>query len=166
MFQDHLGRGLGGILAANTLDKVIVGICDEQSASSQANRGTDLTHQVKVDAVVHEVILAGLDIPGRAKVHAVLTADVLDLLIGTRQAHNTRVEFLQVLAQHLGGIASGVAGNENRQEKLVVLGRLLDLVDDLGHLVQLVRADIGAVGETEVDLQQNDYQHCHPESRA
>lgn len=110
------------------------------------------THQVEVDAVVHKVILARLRILRRAEVHAVLLANVLDLLIGTSQAHNARMELLQVLAQDLGCVTGRIAGNEDREEKLVVLGGLPDLVNDLSHLIQLVRADIGAVGEAKVDL--------------
>jgi hypothetical protein len=102
--------------------------------------------------MVHKVILARLHVLGCAEVDTVLTADVLDLLVGTGQADDARVEFLQILAQNLRGITSRIAGNEDRKEKLVVLGGLSDLVNDLGHLVQLVRADIGAVGEAKVDL--------------
>lgn len=119
---------------------------------SQNHRLVGLTHQVEVDAVVHQVILASLHILGCAEVHAVLAADILDLLVGTSQAHNARVELLQVFPQDLRGITGGIAGNEDREEKLVVLGGFPDLVNDLGHLVQLVRADIRAVSETEVDL--------------
>ena len=124
-----------------------------------------LTHQVKVDAVVNQVILARLDVLGSAKVHPVLTADMLDLLVGASQAHNVWVELLQVCAQHLRGIADRVARNEDRQEGLVILGRLLDLVDDLGHFVQLVRADVGAVSETKVDLQHSQSGLCQQSSR-
>lgn len=120
---------------------------------------SSLTHQVEVNAVVHQVILTRLHILGRAEVHAVLTADVLDLLVGTSQANDTRVELLQVLAQDLRGITGRIAGNEDREENLVVLGGLLDLLNDLGHLVQLVRADIGAVGETKVDLYTAEERH-------
>lgn len=102
--------------------------------------------------MIHQVILARLHVLGRAEVDTVLAADVLDLLVGTGQADDARVELLQILAQNLWGIAGRIAGNEDRKEKLVVLGGLSDLVDDLGHLVQLVRADIGAVGKTKVDL--------------
>ena len=111
-----------------------------------------LTHQIEVDTVVHEVILAGLHVPGSTKVHTVLLADVLDLLVRASQADDARVELLQILAQHLGRITDGIASDENGQENLLIPGSSLDLLDDLGHLVQLVGADIRAVSEAEVDL--------------
>jgi hypothetical protein len=64
------------------------------------------------------------------------------------------MELLEVLAQHLGRVASRVAGDEDGQKHFIVLGLLFDLVDDLGHLVQLVGADIRAMRETEVDLEE------------
>lgn len=114
-----------------------------------------LTHQVKVNTVIHQIVFARLHISGRAKVHAVLTADVLDLVIGAGQADDARVEFLQVCAQHLGCITSGIAGDENWHEDFVVLGGFLDFLDDGGHFVQLVGANIRAMSEAEVDLQRN-----------
>lgn len=110
------------------------------------------THQIKVDTVVHEVILAGLHIPGSTKVHTVLLAHVLDLIVGTSQADDASVELLQILAQHLRRITDGIAGDENGHEDLLIPGSSLDLLDNLGHLVQLVGADIRAVSEAEVDL--------------
>lgn len=112
-----------------------------------------LTHQVEVDTVIHEVVLAGLDILRSTEVHTVLLADVLDLLVCASQADNAGVELLQVLAQHLGRITDGIASNENGHEELLVSGSGIDLIDDLGHLVQLIGADIGAVSEAEVDLE-------------
>lgn len=111
-----------------------------------------LTHQIEVDTVINQVVLARFNIPRRAEVDAVLFANILHLLVGASQTNDARVELLQIFAQHLGAITSRVTGNENGQEKLVILGDLPNLVDNLGHLIQFVGADIGAVGETEVDL--------------
>lgn len=114
-----------------------------------------LTHQVEVDTVVNQVIFASLDIPGSTEVHPVLLADMLDLIIGTSQAHNTGVELLEVVAQNLRAVAGRVTGNEDRHEDLVITSSFVNLVDDLSHLIQLVRADIRAMRETEVDLTNN-----------
>lgn len=103
--------------------------------------------------MIHEVVLAGLDILGSTEVHTVLLADVLDLLVCASQADDTSVELFQVLAQHLGRITDGIASNKNGHEELLVSGSGVDLIDDLGHLVQLIGADIGAVREAEVDLE-------------
>jgi hypothetical protein len=112
-----------------------------------------LTHQVEVDTVIHEVVLPRLHILRGTEVHTVLLAHVLDLFVRASQTDNAGVELLQVLAQDLGGIADRIASNENRHKELLVLSSGLDLLDDLGHLVQLVRADIRAVSEAEVNLQ-------------
>lgn len=77
---------------------------------------------------------------------------MLHLLIRPRQPDNLRMELLQILAQDLGGIANRIAGDKHRQEEARVASRLVDLVDDLGHFVKFVRADIGAMRESEVDL--------------
>lgn len=103
--------------------------------------------------MIDKVILAGIHILGGTEVHTVLFAHILDLLVCTGQADDVGVELLQVLAQHLGGIAGGVTSDENGQEDILALGGGLDLVDDLGHLIQFIGTDIGAVSEAEVDLQ-------------
>lgn len=111
-----------------------------------------LTHQIEVDTVVDQVVLARLDILGCTEVYPVLLADMLDLLVGASQTTDIRVEFLEVFAQNLRSIADRVASNEHGKEQLVVSSSLLDLVNDLGHLVQLVGADIRAMRETKVNL--------------
>lgn len=62
------------------------------------------------------------------------------------------MELAQVLAQHLGRVAGRIAGDEDGTENVSASGGLPDLVDDGSHLVQLIGADVGAVGEAEVDL--------------
>lgn len=102
--------------------------------------------------MVDQIILAGLHILGGAKVDAILPANVLDLLVGTSQANNARVELLQVFTENLGGITGWITSDEHRKEDVLALGGLLDLFDNLGHLVQFIGADIRAMREAEVDL--------------
>lgn len=102
--------------------------------------------------MVHQIVLARLDVLRGAEVHSVLLADMLDLLVRASQADNVGVKLAQVLAQHLGRVAGRIASNEDGAENISTAGSLADLVDDGGHLVKLIRADVGAVGEAEVDL--------------
>ena len=106
-----------------------------------------------VDQVVHP----RLDALGCAEVHAVHLAHGFDLLPRARQADQAGVEFLQVGLQHRGRVAGGVAGDEDGEE-----GRVGgvggwdgdgDEVEHLRHFVKLLRADVWAVGEAEVDLE-------------
>jgi hypothetical protein len=100
--------------------------------------------------MVDEIILALLDHTWRAKVHPVRFAHLLDLLVRARQPNEIRVEFLQVLLEHLGVVARWVACNHEREQDGAAL--LDHFVVHESHLVELVRADIGAVREAEVDL--------------
>lgn len=135
MSRNELRGLLRRVLSSQRLHKVTVGV-----------------HQVKVDAVVDEVVLAGLDVLGRAEVDAVLLAQRLDLVVGSGQADEPGVELGQVLLQGRWVVARRVAGDEDGEEGRVgVLG--LDNVEHLGHLVELFGADVGAAGEAEVDLQ-------------
>lgn len=135
MSRNELRGLLRRVLSSQGLHKVTIGV-----------------HQVKVDAVVDEVVLAGLDVLGRAEVDAVLLAQRLDLVVGSGQADEPGVELGQVLLQGCWVVARGVAGDEDGEEGRVgVLG--FDNVEHLGHLVELFGADVGAAGEAEVDLQ-------------
>lgn len=111
-----------------------------------------LTHQIEVNTVVDQVVFARLDILGCTEVYPVLFADMLDLLVGAGQTTDIRVKFFEVFAQNLRSIADRIASNEHGKEQFVVSSSLLDLVDDLGHLVQFVGANIRAVRETKVNL--------------
>lgn len=108
-----------------------------------------LTHQEKVDRVVYKVVLARLDLLRRGKVYSVLLARLLDIVVGPSQANDILVEVLQIPLNDLRGVPRRIATDEHRPHRLAVL--LLDLVNHLGHLVQLFRADIGAVREAKVD---------------
>lgn len=133
MIKYDLSSLLGAMLAAERLDEVAIGV-----------------HQVEVDAVVDEVVLAGLDVLGGAEVDAVRLADGLDLVVRARQAHEARVELGEVRLQHPGVVARRVARDEDRHHAPRVLR--LHRVEHPRHLVQLLRADVRAVREAEVDL--------------
>lgn len=102
--------------------------------------------------MVDQVVLAGLNVIRSGKVHTVLLADILDLLVCSGQTDNVGVELLQVLAQDLRSVSGWVTGDEDRTHNILSISRLADLVDDSCHLVEFIGANIGAVGEAEVDL--------------
>lgn len=133
MAQNNLGCCLGAVLSAQRLHKVALGV-----------------HQVEVYAVVYQIVLTRSHVLGRAKVHSVRLAHVLDLVVCARQADEGGVEFGQVLLQHLGGVAFRVTGDEDGQDGAGALG--LDQIKHAGHLVEFLRADIGAMGEAKVNL--------------
>lgn len=103
----------------------------------------------------------------RAEVDSIFLAHILDLVPAPRQSDNSRVELLEVCFQYGGGVAGGVAGDEKREERTAVwgwrggeeggggdaggLGRR-DEVDHAGEFVEFFGANVGAVGEAEVDL--------------
>lgn len=110
--------------------------------------------------MIHQIILARLDVLGRGEVHSVLLAHVLDLFICARQSLNLLVELAQILAQDLGRVSRGIAGNEDWPHDLLPAKLLAHLVDDLRHFVEFVGADVGAVGEAEVDLYDTFISNC------
>lgn len=84
------------------------------------------------------------------EVDAVGFAHCPDLLPGAGEADEGGVEFGEVGFDDGGGVAVGVAGDEDRGQDFAALG--FDNVDHLGHLVELVGADVRAVGEAEIYL--------------
>lgn len=135
MIQNNPCRLLGTMLPAQRLHEVALGV-----------------HQVEVDAMVDEVVLAGLNVARRAEVDAVALAHVADLLVGARQPDEARVELGQVRLEDLGVVARRVARDEDRRQR--VGGLRLHQVEHARHLVELFRADVRAVREAEVDLSQ------------
>ena len=134
MLEDDAGRALRRVLSADALDEVAFGI-----------------HHVEVDAVVDQVVLlAGLQILRRGEVDPVDLACVFDLLPGARQALDLGVELGQVGFEDGGRVAGGIDGDEERFEG--VGGAGVEDVDCGGEFVEFVGADVGAVGEAEVDL--------------
>lgn len=108
-----------------------------------------LTHQVEVDAVIHQVILPRLHIRRGREVHPVRLAHILDLLPCAGHAQNIRMELCQIPSDNLRRISRRIARDEHiLHDACAVL--LFDLINHAGHLVQLFRADIRAVGEAKV----------------
>jgi hypothetical protein len=108
------------------------------------------THEIEVYAMIDQVILPRLHCRRRAKVHAVLLARLLDVLVRACQAQDGWVELGEVLLQHFGRVARRVAGDHEGDHDIAAL--LLDFVVHKRHLVELVGADVGAVREAKVDL--------------
>lgn len=133
VIQNDSSSLLRGVLSAQGLDKVALRI-----------------HEVKVDAVINQVVLSWLNILRCAKVDTVLLAESLDLVVCARKANELVVELAEVLLKRGRVVTGGVAGNENGEESIG--GLLLDDIEHGGHLVELFGADIGASGEAEVDL--------------
>lgn len=113
-------------------------------------------HQVKVYAVVNQVILAGLHISRRAEVHPILLAQILDLVICSRQANKLGVELGEVALERRGVVAGRIARHKDGQ-KLVVGDLGIDNVQHAGHLVEFFGADVGAASESKIDLAELDY---------
>ena len=102
--------------------------------------------------MIDQIILTRLNILRRTEINPILLANMLNLVISTRQAQNPRMELLQISAEDLGRISGRIAGDENRLEDFIVLSLCTDAVNDSSHFVELIRTDIGAVSEAEVDL--------------
>ena len=102
--------------------------------------------------MIHQIILPRLHIPRGTEIHPILLAHIAHLLVRARQADDIVVELPQVVLQDLGRVARRITRDEHRQEDILALGLRLHVVDDGGHFVELVGADVGAVGEAEVDL--------------
>ena len=129
-----------------------------------------LTHQVKVNTMVHQIILSGLHPVRRTEVNTVLLTHIPNLLPRPRQPNDPRVELLEIALQHYRGVARRVAGDEEREHGLPGKGRRVgivengfgnrvaagrgggDDVDDFGEFVELFGADVRAVREAEVYL--------------
>src|SRR5690606_11146426 len=70
-----------------------------------------------------------------------------ELLGSPGQTYEARVELVQELAQDLGCVALGVDGHEDHHRRLGDLGKLIEGLGDLG---EMHRADVGAVRVAEV----------------
>lgn len=108
------------------------------------------THQIEVDTVINQVVLARLDVLGGAEVHAIRFTCILDLLVGACQADEVRMELCQVFLEHLGVVACRIACDHDGEDDVSAFGD--DFVVHESHFVELVGADVGTVSETKVDL--------------
>lgn len=100
--------------------------------------------------MIDQIILPRLHSGWCAKVHTVLLARLLDVLVCACQAQDRRVELGKVFLQDFGRVARGVASYHERSHDIATL--FFDFLVHEGHLIEFVGADIGAVGEAEVDL--------------
>lgn len=99
--------------------------------------------------MIHQIILPGLHIRRRRKVHPVRLANILHLLPRPRHAQNILMELRKIPANNLRRIPRRITANKHiPHNALAVL--LFHLVDHAGHLVQLLGADVRAVREAEV----------------
>lgn len=133
MIQNDSSSLLRRVLSAQCLDKVALRV-----------------HEVKVDAVINQVVLSWLDILWRAEVDTVLLAESLDLIVCARKTDELLVELAEVLLERGRVVTGGVAGNENGEKSIG--GLLLNDIEHGSHLVELFGADIGASSEAKVDL--------------
>lgn len=133
MVQDKCSSLLRRVLSTQCLNKITLRI-----------------HEVEVDAVVHQVVLSGLNVLRCAEVDAVLLAEVLNLIVCTSQANKLVVELAEVFLERLWCITSRVAGNEDGEK--CAGGLLFHNVQHGRHLIELFGADIGASGKAKIDL--------------
>jgi len=120
--------------------------------------GVQRTHDEKIYAMIHQVVLAGLEFWGSGEIDSIDFASTLDLFVVTREAYYVRVEFLQVSFENCWLISGRIAGNHDRNQDISTCG--LDLVDHFTHFVEFVRTDIGAVREAKVDLASSVEAYC------
>lgn len=107
-----------------------------------------LTHKVKINTVIHQIILPGFDLLRRRKIHPIRLARILDILIFARQTQHILVKLGQVLLGDLWRISRGITADEDGPHDVSMHG--LDPVDHACHLVQLFGANIRAMREAKV----------------
>lgn len=105
-------------------------------------------HEVEEDGVVHQVVLAWLDVWWCGEVHPVLLARVFHLVERTRQPQDGGMKVAQVLLQNRGRVSCRVASDKERLQGNAVLRR--QVVEPHAQLVQLIGTDVGTVAEPEV----------------
>lgn len=126
------------------------------------NEITIRVHQVKVDAVVHQIVLSWLDVLRCAEVDAVLLAERFDLIIRAGQTNELLMELAQVILKSLRGITGRIAGDKDG--KKCTWGLFFDDIQHGSHLVEFFGADIRASSETEVHLIKVSHEHIRFET--
>ena len=108
-----------------------------------------LTHQVEIDTMIDQIILARLYIGRSGEIYAVHLAHVLYLLPRSRHAQDVIVELGKISPNHLRRVPGRIAADEHRpQHAFAVL--FLHLVDHPRHLIELFGANVRTMRETEV----------------
>lgn len=159
MLRNDLRRPPRTMLSPYSLHKIPLRIYNQSTSQqtpplhpcSQTNKQKQPTHKIKVDTMIHQIILPRLHIRRRREINPISLANRLDLLPRPRQAHQIGMKLLQVLLRHRRRVARRIARDEDRPQH--VAARVFHQVDHLRHLVQLFWADVRAVREAEVDLQ-------------
>jgi hypothetical protein len=100
--------------------------------------------------MIHQIILSRFHSLRRAKIHPIRLTYGFNLFPGTREADQGGVEFGEIGFEDGGSVAGRVAGYEDWGEYVWLGG--LEEVDHAGHFVEFFGADVGAVGEAEIDL--------------
>ena len=108
-----------------------------------------LTHQIKVNRVVDQVILPRLHVRRRREVHPELLTRILDLLPLAREAQQVGMELSQVLLDDLRRVPRWITRNKDgQQDALAVV--FLHIINHARHFVQFLGADIRTVREAKV----------------
>lgn len=103
--------------------------------------------------MVDQVVFSRFHVLRRTKVDPISFAHLLHLLVCACKTDDVRVEFSEVFPQHFRCITGRITGYENWTHDVGAIGGFFDLVDDGGHFVEFVGADVGAMRETEVYLE-------------
>lgn len=82
-------------------------------------KGQEHTHQIEINTMIHQIIHPRFNPRRRAEIYPIGFAHLLDLLVCAREAEHRGVEFRQVGFQDGGGVACGVAGDDDGEESRV-----------------------------------------------
>lgn len=113
-------------------------------------RDDRLTHDVEVNAVIDKVVLPWLDMLWRRPVDTVFLAHCAHGIVRACEPDHVRVEVRKIGLEHGRGVTVRIAGDDYGSQDVATFR--VDCVDHLGHLVELIWADVGAVREAEVEL--------------
>jgi hypothetical protein len=101
--------------------------------------------------MIDQIILSLLDALRRREIHSIRFTHVLDLFPCPCKPYNIGVEFGEVFFEDGRRVARWVAGYEEGEERGVWVGEAHE-VDHAGHFVEFFGADVGTVGEAEINL--------------
>lgn len=75
------------------------------------------THQIKIYTMIHQIVHPRFNPLRRAEIHPIGFTDLLDLIVCPREAQHRRVKFRQVGFQNGGGVACGIAGDDDGEKR-------------------------------------------------